>query len=163
MAFNTKQLTGLLLIGLLIHVPHSFAQEKVNRYEVEILANPNPGKKDTRQVNAVMMFEADSVKIQSRRTGKYFKEFKYTDIRSAEHSYSKKPFYSLSLGTTIALTALTGIPFFLLPRKKERHWLTIVTDNDFAVMKVENDNYRMIRNECIVREIKIVDIREDKR
>ncbi|MCC6328586.1 MAG: hypothetical protein IT174_08720 [Acidobacteria bacterium] len=163
MAFNAKQLTGLLLIGLLIHVPFSFAQEKVNRYEVEILANPNPGKKDTRQVNAVMMFEADSVKIRSRRTGKYFKEFKYTDIRSAEHSYSKKPFYSLSLGTTIALTALTGIPFFLLPRKKERHWLTIVTDNDFAVMKVENDNYRMIRNECIVLEIKIVDIREDKR
>ncbi len=158
-----KQIVGLLLIVILVQVPCIFAQEKINRYEVEILANPNPGKKDTRQVNAVITFEPESIKIQSRRTNEYFKEFKYSDIVSAEHSYSKKPFYSLSLGTTIALTALTGLPLFLLPRKKEQHWLTIATDSDFAVMKVENDNYRMLRLECIVKKIDIVDIREDKR
>lgn len=157
-----KQAVGLLLILLL--APSTFAQPaKINRYEVEILANPNPGKKDTRQVNSVLMFETESIKIQSRRSNEYFKEFKYSDIVSAEHSYTKKPFYSLSLGTTIALTALTGLPLFLLPRKKERHWLTIVTDTDFAVMKVENDNYRMLRNELIVRKIRITDLREDKR
>lgn len=160
-----KQAVGLLLIILLIQIPCALGQQeaKINRYEVEILANPNPGKKDTRQVNSVIMFEAESIKIQSRRSSEYFKEFKYSDILSAEHSYTKKPFYSLSLGTTIALTALTGLPLFLLPRKKERHWLTIVTDTDFAVMKVENDNYRMLRNEFIVRKINIVDLREDKR
>lgn len=158
-----KQIVVLFLITLLIHVPQAFAQGKINRYEVEILANPNPGKKDTRQVNAVLMFEPESVKIRSRRSDEYFKEFKYTDIVSAEHSYTKKPFYSLSLGTTIALTALTGLPLFLMPRKKERHWLTLVTEDDFAVMKIENDNYRMIRNECIVKKLSVIDIREDKR
>ena len=30
-----------------------------NRYEVEWLTNPNAGKKDTREVNAVLMFEKD--------------------------------------------------------------------------------------------------------
>jgi hypothetical protein len=159
-----KQAVGLLLIILLTQTPHALAQQaKINRYEVEILANPNPGKKDTRQVNSVIMFEVESIKIQSRRSNEYFKEFKYSDIISAEHSYTKKPFYSLSLGSAIALTALTGLPLFLLPRKKERHWLTIVTDTDFAVMKVENDNYRMLRNELIVRKVSITDLREDKR
>lgn len=162
---HMKQAVGLLLIILLTYVPCSFGQKqaKINRYEVEILANPNPGKKDTREVNSVLMFEAESMKIRSRRTDEYFKEFKYSEIVSAEHSYTKRPFYSLSLGTTIALTALTGLPMFLLPRKKERHWLTIVTDTDFAVMKVENDNYRMLRNELIVRKISVIDVREDKR
>jgi hypothetical protein len=157
-----KKIVGLLLILLLTQAPFLSAQAKLNRYEVEILANPNTGKKDTRQVNAVLIFDAETMKIQSRRKDEYFKEFKYSDIKSAEHSYSKKPFYSLSLGTTIALTVLTGLPLFLLPRKKEKHWLTIVTDSDFAVMKIENDNYRMIRNECIVKKINIRDLNEDK-
>jgi hypothetical protein len=157
-----KQFVGLLLIIILAQAPFGFAQAKLNRYEVEILANPNPGKKDTRQVNAVLTFEAESMKMQSRRNNEYFKEFRYSDIKSAEHSYSKKPFYSLSLGSALALTVLTGLPLFLLPRKKDKHWLTVVTDSDFAVLKIENDNYRMIRNECIVKKVSITDLNEDK-
>ena len=31
-----------------------------NKYEVEILSNPTAGKKDTREVNSVIIFEASS-------------------------------------------------------------------------------------------------------
>lgn len=158
-----KKLVGILLIVLIMQLPYALAQTKPNRYEVEILTNPNPGKKDTRQVNAVLVFDAETLRIQSRRNNEVFKEFKYSDISSAQHSYTKKPFFSVSRGTAIALTVFTGLPFFLLPGRKEKNWITVVTDTDFAVMKIENDNYRMIKNEFIVKKIEITSFNESKR
>ena len=131
-----------------------------NRYEVEILANPNAGRKDTREVNAVLIFEKDGIKIQSRRSREVFKEFRYSDIRSAEHSY-RKPTFQLSKGTMIALTVMSGMPLFLLAREKDKHWLIVATDDDYAVLKIENDNYRLIRMEFIVKKVGIVDLDEN--
>ena len=61
----------------------ALGQAALNRYEVEFLTNPNAGKKDTREVNSVLVFEKDGVKIQSRRSKEIFREFAYSDIRSA--------------------------------------------------------------------------------
>ena len=113
-----------------------------NRYEVEWLTNPNAGKKDTREVNAVLMFEKDGIRIQSRRSREIFKEFRYSDIRSAEHSYSRKDLMSNRMA--LALTVMTGMPVFLFMREKEKHWLIVATDDDYAVLKIENDNYRLM-------------------
>ena len=139
----------------------AFGQSASNRYEVELLKNPNAGKKDTREVNAVLIFEKDAIKIQSRRSREIFKEFRYSDIRSAEHSYSGKVPFRMSKGT-IALSVLSGMPLFLLAREKEKHWLMVATDDGYAVFKIENDNYRLIRMEFIVKKIGIVDIDEDR-
>jgi hypothetical protein len=138
-----------------------FAQSP-NRYEVETLANPNAGKKDTREVNAVLIFEKNGFRIQSRRNKEVFKEFRYSDIKTVQHSYSKKAALSMSMSTALALSVLTGTPLFLLAGKKEKHWLTIATDDDYAVLKIENDNYRLIRMEFIVKKIAIVDIDENR-
>lgn len=56
-------------------------QEASNRYETEYLTTPNPGRKNTREVNAVLVFEKDSLKVYSRRKkDQLFKEFKYSEI-----------------------------------------------------------------------------------
>lgn len=149
-----------LLIVLVLQSLFSHAQTTPNRYEVEIFANPNAGRKDTREVNAVLVFEKEVLRIESRRKPKIFKEIRYSDIRSAEHSFSAAPVFADS--TAILLTAITGMPFFLLT-KKEKHWLTIVSDNDFAVLKIENDNYRMIKLEFAVKKVDLFNINEDKR
>src|SRR5688572_24104923 len=78
-------------------------------YEVEMLANPNAGGKDTREVNAVLIFEKDGIKIQSRRSKEIFKEFRYSDIRSAEHSYSRNALFRTSNKTAMALAVLSGM------------------------------------------------------
>src|SRR5215208_6563751 len=94
----------------------ALGQAALNRYEVEVLMNPNAGRKDTREVNSVLMFEKDGIKIQSRRSTKIFKEFRYSDIRTAEHSYSKRfPFQNR---TAMALTVLSGMPIFMMAREK---------------------------------------------
>ena len=32
-----------------------------------------------------------------------------------------------------ALSVLSGVPFFLLAKEKEKHWLIVATDDDYAV------------------------------
>ena len=154
--------TIVLSLILQLITASAFAQT-APRYEVEILKNPNAGKKDTREVNAVLMFEKDSIKIQSRRSKEVFKEFKYSDIRSAEHAFSNNSPWRMSSGKVVALSLLTGSPLLLLlAREKEKHWLLVALDDDYAVMKIENDNYRLIRMEFIVRNVGIVDIDENR-
>jgi hypothetical protein len=91
-----------------------FGQTASAPYEVELLKNPNAGRKDTREVNAVLIFEKDSIKIQSRRSKERFKEFKYSDIKSTEHSYSKNPIFASGNKTAMALAVLSGMSIFLM-------------------------------------------------
>ncbi len=135
------------------------AQNTPNRYEVEMLKNPNKGGKDTREVNAVIIFEKDVLKIASRRKNQVFKEFKYTEIKYVEHSYSKTPFMTAATKAVI-WTLLTGFPLFY--SENEKHWLTIATETDFAVLKIENDNYRLLKNEFLIRDFDLVNIDENK-
>ena len=128
-------------------------------YEAELLANPNKSKKDTREINAVLIFENDSLKIISRRKKEVFREFKYSEIKWVEHSYSKNPFFSERVRDVI-LASLFASPFLL--QKEEKHWLTILSEKDFAVLKIENDNYRLIRMEFLVREIGIENVNENR-
>lgn len=70
-----------ILFLILMLSQAAFAQLAVNRYEAEMLKNPNSGGKDTREVNAVLVFEKDVLKITSRRKKDVFKEFKYAEIK----------------------------------------------------------------------------------
>ncbi len=148
-----------ILFLILILSQFVFAQTKPNRYEVEMLKNPNKGGKDTREVNAVLIFEKDVLKIKSRRNAEVFKEFPYSGIEFVEHSYSKGLMFSDNTKAAI-LTLLTGFPAFYA--REEKHWMTFVVGDDFAVLKVENDNFRLLKNEFIIRKIALQNINEDK-
>lgn len=83
---------AFFLLLIFVSISNLSAQTSPNRYESELLTNPNPGKKDTREVNAVLVFEKDSLKIYSRRKKELFKEFNYSEIEFVEYSFSKNPF-----------------------------------------------------------------------
>lgn len=143
-----------------VFVSNISAQTSANRYETEILTNPNPGKKDTREVNAVLVFEKDSVKIYSRRKkDQLFKEFKYSEIEFVEHSFSKRPGFELTK-STVVMMLLTGLPISL--DRKEKHWLSISGKDDFSVLKIENDNYRLIKMEFMIRHFSLDNVNEDR-
>ncbi|PYT00663.1 MAG: hypothetical protein DMF63_06395 [Acidobacteria bacterium] len=182
-----KRIIVLTLIVQFVAVS-GFGQTAVP-FEVEMLKNPNAGRKDTREVNAVLMFEKDGIRIRSRRSttpsadhpadeasapllkpggelrppskGGEFKAFKYSDIRSVEHAYRRSSPSNMSSATAVAWALLSGTPLLLLAtRHKEKHFLVIATDDDYAVLKIENDNYRLIRMEFIVKKVGIVDLDE---
>jgi hypothetical protein len=146
-------------IFLLLILSTAVFAQSVPRYEAEMLKNPTKGGKDTRQVNAVLVFEKEVLKITSRRKTEIFKEFKYSDIKYVEHSFSRTPLPS-SVTRSRILSVIFADPF-LFPRQEE-HWLTILTENDFAVLKIENDNYRLLRMEFSIRDFHVINVNEDR-
>lgn len=146
-----------IIFLILILTQIAFAQNSPNRYEVEMLKNPNKGGKDTREVNAILVFEKDALKVISRRKKEIYKEFKYSDIKFVEHSYSKYPMPS---PRSRILSLLFPDPF-IYPRK-EKHWLNILTKDDFVVLKIENDNYRLLKMEFLVRDFDLINLNEDR-
>lgn len=152
--------TLILLIFIAIFSQIAFAQTSLNRYEVEMFKNPHKGKKDTREVNSVIVFEKDSVKIISRRSSEVFKEFKYSEIQMVEHSFSKNPLFASNQTRDLVLAALLGSPF--LYAREEKHWLTILGESDFVVLKLENDNFRLIKMEFAVKKIEVENVNEDR-
>ena len=84
-------------------------------------------------------FDADHMRIIPRRRTAAAKEFRYADIRSAEYSYTNNPRWKSGLGLGAASILFPPLIFVALPlgfSKHRRHWVTIRTESDFAVLKI---------------------------
>ena len=52
-----------MLIFLILILSSVAAAQTVSRYEVEMLKNSDKGSKDTREINSVLIFEKESIRI----------------------------------------------------------------------------------------------------
>lgn len=68
----------------------------------------------------------------------------------------------LSGGGAIATALLVGfifaLPFLFI--KKKKHWLTVQTEKDFAVIKLGDQNFRQIVAELETKGVKVNDLKE---
>lgn len=99
----------------------------------------NTGEKAEEQ-DAVLRFE-DTALIIYGRGGTPLKTLAYADIRGAEYSYSKSPRWKSGIGVAIAV-GIFALPVFFMKGKK--HWLTIAAEQDFAVLRLDKKNYKLI-------------------
>lgn len=95
--------------------------------------------KNLREIDVRVVFDKDSMTIVSRKDGSTVKQWKYAEIRSAEYSYTKNPRWKTGLGLGAAslvfpLLLLVAIPIGFT--KHRRHWVTVRTDQDYALLKV---------------------------
>jgi hypothetical protein len=69
----------------------------------------------------------------------------------------------LSGGGAIATALLVGfifaIPFLFI--KKKKHWMTVQTENEFAVIKLGDRNFRSIVSEFETHGVKLNDLKEE--
>ena len=96
------------------------------------------GKK-IRETDVRVVFEETSMRILSSSTGAVIKEWQYDAVTSAEYSYSKNPRWKTGLGLGAASVLFPPLLLIAIPvgfTKHRRHWVTIRTGNDFAVLKV---------------------------
>ncbi len=98
------------------------------------------GKK-TNEENVRLKLDSNSLTVEARKGGALMKELKYADIKSAEYSYSKHPRWKAGLGVAIAV-GIFALPLFFMKGKK--HWLTVKTDTDYAVLRLDKNNYKVI-------------------
>lgn len=152
-----KVLTFLVVVALLaVTTPVSLAQTS-STFQVDGMVSD--GKK-SKEVKSSLVFGADSFNVKSRKAGVLDKTLNYSDIKAADYSYSKKPL--LSTGGAVAMAILTGLlvlPFLFI--KKKSHWLSVRTDNDYIVMKLDRENYRQVISEFEVKKVTVTTVEED--
>ncbi len=153
----------ILNVALILNAfPKAHAQEKSPKppelfEKVEaILVNGNK----IERLPARLRLEEASLVIEVKRSGEVLKKFDYQDIKSADYSYSKHPRWKAGAGTAAAGVALTyssifltaafpiilAVPagFALAKSKSKRHWLTIKTNDDYVVLRLDKDFLRLI-------------------
>lgn len=99
----------------------------------------NTGDKGEEQ-EAILLFEEAALVVRSR-SGSVLKTLAYADIKGAEYSYAKSPRWKSGIGLAVAF-GIFALPMFFMKGKK--HWLTIAAEKDFAVLRLDKNNYRII-------------------
>jgi hypothetical protein len=122
------------------HAQTKTSVESFDEIELLVQKGDNVAEKSVR-----VSFEEDSLTIASKN-GAITKTFRYEDIRSAEYSYSKNPRWKTGIGLSAAALLFPPLWFVAIPigfSKHRRHWLTIRTGEDFAVLKLSKSNRKM--------------------
>ena len=98
-----------------------------------------PNGDNLRETAVKVEFDDTTMRVVSRSNRKLIKEWNYSEIRSAEYSYTKNPRWKTGLGLGAASIIFPPLLLVAIPigfTKHRRHWVTIRTENDYAVLKV---------------------------
>jgi hypothetical protein len=105
-----------------------------------------PEGKSVREYDVRVELADDAMQIVPVKASGPAKRFAYTDIRSAEYSYTKNPRWKTGLGLGAAGILFPPLWLVAIPlgfTKHRRHWVTIRTDSDFAVLKLSKSNRKL--------------------
>ena len=129
--------TSLLIIASLASSSFAVPANEVTFFNnIELL---QPSGEKLRETSVRVVFEEKSMRLIGRSSGKVLKEWSYDEIKAAEYSYSKNPRWKTGLGLGAAGLLLPPLLLIAIPigfTKHRRHWVTIRTDNDYAVLKI---------------------------
>ena len=109
----------------------------IERFDnIEIM---QPNGDNLRETDVRVEFDDTTMRVISRSNRTVFKEWKYSEIQSAEYSYTKNPRWKTGLGLGAASILFPPLLLVAIPigfTKHRRHWVTVRTENDYAVLKV---------------------------
>lgn len=127
----------LALLGPVLAVPAQDREEERRVFKkIKMLVQQE--EDDIEQVAVTVTFDDGTMTIEAE-DGRFTKSFGYGSIERAEYSYSKSPRWKTGLGLGAASIVFPPLLLVALPlgfTKHRRHWLTIRTDGDFAVLKL---------------------------
>lgn len=136
-------LIALLAFGSISNVSAQIVSQSETYEKIEMLS---PDGEKIREIDVRIRFNTDSLEIESRDKREILKQWNYTDIQSAEYSYTKKPRWKTGLGLGAASMLFLPLLLVAIPigfTKHKRHWLTIRTNEDFAVLKLSKGNRKL--------------------
>lgn len=154
-----KRALCFLVVFALISVTTPVALANGN-YEVELVVSE--GKKSV-ETDAVMTFTDTGISVTPDKANfkSATKTFAYSDIKTADYSFAKKPM--LSGGGAVATAILLGlfvVPFLFI--KKKKHWMTVQSEKEYAVIKLGDNNWRQINAEMETHGVKVNTVLEEK-
>ena len=96
----------------------------------------------SREVEAILELGADSLVVRNKEAGGgVVKTLHYRAITYATYSQSKHPRWKEGVGAAIAVGVFAAPVFFM---KGTKHWLTVQSAEDFVVIRLDKNNYRLI-------------------
>ena len=132
-----KTLTAILILCSVVANTLAFQSDSPTVFEnIELI---QPKGEDVRETSVRVVFDGDAMRLVARSGGAVLKEWRYDQIKTAEYSYSKNPRWKTGLGLGAASVLFPPLLLIAIPvgfTKHRRHWLTIRTENDYAVLKV---------------------------
>ena len=153
--------TAIVIAAMLtITAPLAFAAD--TRYDVELVVSD--GKKSV-ETDADIIFKDKTFTVvpDKKNFASSAKEIAYADIKVADASFAKKPM--LSGGGAVATALLVGfifaLPFLFI--KKKKHWMTVQSEKDFAVIKLGDNNFRQIAAEFATHGVKVNDLGDESK
>ena len=177
-----KIIALILTVALtLTAFPKAYAQDKPAKppevFEKVELHQLNGSKVE--KLPVLIRLEDKSLIVESKKSGDVLKNFGYDTIKSADYSYSKHPRWRAGAGTAVAGVAMTyssvflaaafpillAVPagFAIARSKSRRHWLTVKTGDDYAVLRLDKGNYRLLLAAIETRaSVKVEEIGEKK-
>lgn len=158
-----KRITFLLILVIFITSSVNIrAQNAPSFSKIELLVS-NGDKADEKSV--VVTFTADSM-IITAKDSQFSKTFLYSDIKAAEYSYSKNPRWKTGLGLGAASIIFPPLLLIAVPigfTKHRRHWLTVRTEKDYAVLKLSKSTRKLFMPTFETKSgVKIEAVGEDK-
>ncbi|MGI8812812.1 MAG: hypothetical protein ACR2IH_09855 [Pyrinomonadaceae bacterium] len=153
--------TAIVIAAMLtITAPLAFAAD--TKYDVELVVND--GKKSV-ETDADIIFKEKTFTVvpDKKNFASSAKEIAYSDIKVADASFAKKPM--LSGGGAVVTALLVGfifaLPFLFI--KKKKHWMTVQTEKEFAVIKLGDNNFRQIASEFATHGVKVNDLGDESK
>ena len=134
-----KQLRSSIAIILLSCLSLTAAPLQGGIEKFENIEFIQPNGDNLRETDVRVEFDDTTMRVISRSNSGVIKEWNYSDIKSAEYSYTKNPRWKTGLGLGAAALLFPPLFFIAVPlgfTKHRRHWVTIRTENDYAVFKV---------------------------
>lgn len=151
------KITSILLCLSLLLVSAQPVLALETSYRVQTLVTEND---DTHEENSSIIFGDNSFKLVSKKSGAVLKEINYTDVKTAEYSFSKKPMWKTAAIAAVFIHVF-ALPIFLM--KSKSHWLTIRSEKDFAVLKLEKDNFRLVRSEFETHNVTVANAEQENK
>jgi len=96
---------------------------------------------ETEEAEAVLSLEDQKLLVRSKMENALLKEIAYDDIKAAQYTYSRRPRWKEGAGFAAAVRVVVAPIFFM---KGKKHWLTIQTANDFALLRLDKSNYQIV-------------------
>lgn len=138
---NVKEMiaTGLILAIVVLSAPSIQAQRSGGPEVFEKIEMLVTEGGSIREIRVSVRFSPDAMEIAAVEDGVILRRMKYSDIRTADYSYTKHPRWKTGLGVGATAIVFPPILFVAIPlafTKHRRHWVTIRGENDYAVLKV---------------------------
>jgi hypothetical protein len=140
---TAQSLMLFLICGSLTRISAQTVSSVETYEKIEILSSEG---ENIREIDVRVRFNKNSMEIESVKTKEIIKKFNYSEIQSAEYSYTKKPRWKTGLGLGAASMIFLPLLLVAIPigfTKHKRHWLTVRTGSDFAVLKLSKSNRKM--------------------